>query len=377
MSKRDYYEILGVSKAASKTEIKKAYRKIAMKYHPDKNPDNKNAEAMFKDAAEAYEVLSNEEKRAQYDRFGHEGLRGSSGGGFGGDGMTVEDIFSQFGDIFGGFGGFGGSSGRTRRVNKGANLRVKVKLTLKDILHGTEKKIKVKKYIACKHCNGSGAKDGSQYSCSTCKGTGQVTKMHNTMLGQMRTSAKCTRCNGEGKIIRNKCTHCYGEGIIKSDDIVKISVPAGVEEGMQMKIAGKGSAARRGGMEGDLIVEFHEEEHPDLIRDENDLLYNLFIGFPDAVLGTSVEVPTIESAVKIKIGAGTQAGKILRLRGKGLPSYGSYGKGDLLVRVNVWIPTGISKEEKRTLEKLSKSSNFNPTGNDSEKSFFDKVKDIF
>ncbi|MCF6365621.1 MAG: molecular chaperone DnaJ [Bacteroidales bacterium] len=379
MSKKDYYDILGVSKNADKAEIKKAYRKIALKYHPDKNPDDKEAENKFKEAAEAYEILSNDEKRAKYDRFGHSAFDGA--GGFSGGGMSMDDIFSHFGDIFGnfGFGGFGGggSSRRGRRVNKGANLRVKVKLELKDILNGTTKKIKVKKYVACSHCSGTGATDSSFDNCNTCNGSGQVIKIQNTMLGQMQTARPCPTCNGEGKIIKNKCKYCYGEGIVKGEEVVQINVPAGVSEGMQMKIGEKGSAARRGGINGDLIVIFEEQEHPELIRDEEDLLYNLHISFPEAAIGTSVEIPTIDSKVKIKIAAGTQAGKVLRLRGKGLPSYGSYGKGDILVKVNVWVPKNLDKDEKRILEKLQNSPNFKPNPEKEERNFFDRVRDMF
>lgn len=380
MSKRDYYEILDVSKNADKAEIKKAYRKIAVKYHPDKNPGDKEAEEKFKEAAEAYEVLSNDEKRAKYDRFGHSAFDGASGFG-GGGGMSMDDIFSHFGDIFGGFGfgGFGGSSsgGRRQRVNKGTNLRIKVKLSLKDILNGTTKKIKVKKHVACSHCGGTGAENSEVDTCQTCHGSGQVIRVQNTFLGQMQTSATCPSCHGQGTIIKKRCSYCHGEGIIQGEETVKVNVPAGVAEGMQMKIAGKGNAARRGGVNGDLIVIFEEEEHPELIRDENDLLYNLFISFPEAALGTSVEVPTIESKVKIKIQAGIQSGKILRLRGKGLPSYGSYGKGDILVKVNVWVPKNLDKDEKRILEKFSASPNFTPKPEADEKSFFDRVKDMF
>lgn len=377
MAKRDYYEILGVSKSADKNEIKKAYRKIALQYHPDKNPGDKEAEEKFKEAAEAYEVLSNEEKRAKYDRFGHSAFDGA--GGFSGGGMSMDDIFSHFGDIFGnfGFGGFGGGSSRGRRVNKGANLRVKVKLNLKEILNGTTKKIKVQKQVECTYCSGTGAEGNSFETCSTCKGSGQVIRVQNTILGQMQSSSTCPTCRGEGKIIKNKCKHCYGEGTIKGEEVVQVNVPAGVAEGMQMKVSGKGSAARRGGVNGDLIIVFEEEQHPELIRDEEDLLYNLYITFPEAALGTSVEIPTIESKVKIKIGAGTQAGKVLRLRGKGLPSYGSYGKGDLLVKVNVWVPQNIDKEEKKILEKLQNSPNFQPQPEKEERSFFDRVKDMF
>ncbi len=381
MSKRDYYEILGVSKNADKSEIKKAYRKVAVKYHPDKNPGDKEAEEKFKEAAEAYEVLSDDEKRAKYDRFGHSAFDGAGGFG-GGGGMTVEDIFSHFGDIFGdmgfgGFGGFGRSTSSRKRVSKGTNIRIRVKLSLKDILYGTTKKVKVRKHVKCSYCNGTGAENNEVETCSTCNGRGQVIRVQNTFLGQMQTSSVCPSCHGQGTIIKHKCSHCHGEGIVKGEEIVHVNVPAGVSEGMQMKLGGKGNAARRGGINGDLIVIFEEEEHPELIRDENDLLYNLHISFPDAALGTSAEIPAIDNKVKIKIPPGTQSGKILRLRGKGLPSYGTYGKGDILVKVNVWTPTNLTKEEKRILEKLKDSSNFTPNPESEDKSFFDRVKNMF
>ncbi|WP_321517070.1 molecular chaperone DnaJ [Marinifilum fragile] len=381
MSKRDYYEVLGVSKSASEAELKKAYRKKAIQFHPDKNPDNKEAEEKFKEAAEAYEVLSNPEKRQRYDQFGHAGMGGAAGGGFGG-GMNMEDIFSHFGDIFGGGsffgGGFGGGGRSSRRVNRGSNLRVKVKLTLKEIAEGVEKKIKVKKYVECNSCNGSGAKDGSSFStCSTCNGSGQVTRIQNTILGQMQTSSTCPSCNGEGKMITNKCTSCAGEGIVRDEEIISINIPAGVAEGMQLSVSGKGNAARRGGINGDLLILIQEEEHPELVRDENDLLYNLFISIPDSILGTAVEIPTIENKVKVKIDGGTQPGKILRLRGKGLPDVNGYGRGDLLVKINVWVPNNVSKEEKKVLEKLQNSESFKPKPTSQEKSFFKKVRNFF
>ncbi|WP_321299739.1 molecular chaperone DnaJ [Marinifilum fragile] len=381
MSKRDYYEVLGVSKSASEAELKKAYRKKAIQFHPDKNPDNKEAEEKFKEAAEAYEVLSNPEKRQRYDQFGHAGMGGAAGGGFGG-GMNMEDIFSHFGDIFGGGsffgGGFGGGGRSSRRVNRGSNLRVKVKLTLKEIAEGVEKKIKVKKYVECNSCNGSGAKDSSSFStCSTCNGSGQVTRIQNTILGQMQTSSTCPSCNGEGKMITNKCTSCAGEGIVRDEEIISINIPAGVAEGMQLSVSGKGNAARRGGINGDLLILIQEEEHPELVRDENDLLYNLFISIPDSILGTAVEIPTIENKVKVKIDGGTQPGKILRLRGKGLPDVNGYGRGDLLVKINVWVPNNVSKEEKKVLEKLQNSESFKPQPTSQEKSFFKKVRNFF
>lgn len=381
MSKRDYYEVLGVSKSASEAELKKAYRKKAIQFHPDKNPGNKEAEENFKEAAEAYEVLSNPEKRQRYDQFGHAGMSGAAGGGFGG-GMNMEDIFSHFGDIFGGGsffgGGFGGGGRGSQRVNRGSNLRVKVKLTLKEIAEGVEKKIKVKKYVECNSCNGSGAKDGSSFSsCSTCHGTGQVTRVQNTILGQMQTASTCPSCNGEGKIITNKCTSCHGEGIVKDEEVITIQIPAGVAEGMQLSVSGRGNAARRGGINGDLLILIQEEEHPELVRDENDLLYNLFISIPDSILGTAVEIPTIENKVKVKIDGGTQPGKILRLRGKGLPDVNGYGRGDLLVKINVWVPNNVSKEEKKILEKMQVSDSFKPQPSTQEKSFFKKVRNFF
>ena len=382
MEKRDYYEVLGVSKNADATEIKKAYRKLALKYHPDKNPGDKEAEEKFKEAAEAYDVLSNDDKRRRYDQFGHAGMGGAGQGGFGG-GMSMDDIFSQFGDIFGsfggfsGFGGFGGGGRSARRVNRGTNLRVKVKLNLAEIATGVEKKIKVKKYVACQHCNGTGAKDGKSYStCSTCKGSGQVTRVQNTILGAMQTTSTCPTCEGEGKIINEKCTFCNGEGVLMSEEVITINIPAGVGEGMQLSLSGKGNAARRGGVNGDLIVLIEEEEHPELVRDGNDLLYNVFIGYPEAVLGETVEIPTIEGKVKVKIEAGTQPGKILRLRGKGLPDVNGYGKGDLLAKVNFWIPKNLSKDEKKLVEKMKEAEGFKP-GSGDKKSIFSKMKDFF
>lgn len=381
MEKRDYYEVLGVSKSADATEIKKAYRKLALKYHPDKNPGDKEAEEKFKEAAEAYDVLSNEEKRRRYDQFGHAGVGGAGQGGFGG-GMSMDDIFSQFGDIFGSFGGFSGFGGfgggrSARRVNRGTNLRVKVKMNLQEIATGIEKKIKVKKYVACQHCNGTGAKDGKSYStCSTCKGSGQVTRVQNTILGAMQTTSTCPTCEGEGKIINEKCTFCNGEGVLMSEEVISINIPAGVGEGMQLSLSGKGNAARRGGVNSDLIVLIEEEEHPELVRDGNDLLYNVFIGYPEAVLGETVEIPTIEGKVKVKIEAGTQPGKILRLRGKGLPDVNGYGKGDLLAKVNVWIPKNLSKDEKKLVEKMKEAEGFKP-GSGDKKSIFSKMKDFF
>jgi molecular chaperone DnaJ len=381
MGKRDYYEILGVSKEATKEEIKKAYRKQALKYHPDKNPGDKKSEENFKEAAEAYEVLSSEEKKARYDRYGHAGM-GNSGSNFGGQNMTMDDIFSSFGDIFGdafgGFGGFGGSRRGGKRINKGSNLRVKVKLTLSEIAAGAEKKIKVNKYDTCSTCNGTGAADSKSLStCSTCRGSGHVTRLTNTMLGQMQTTAVCPACGGEGTTITKKCTSCYGEGIVQREEIIKINIPAGVGKGMQMTVGGKGNAPRRGGVNGDLLVVIDEEEHPDLIREGNDLIYNLFISIPDAVLGTHVEVPTVDNNVKIKIEPGTQPGKILRLRGKGLPEVNGYGRGDLLVNVNVWIPKSMNKDELKIFEKFKDSDSFTPNPDKNDKGFFERMRGYF
>lgn len=380
MSKRDYYEVLEVSNSASPEEIKKAYRKKAIKFHPDKNPGDKSAEEKFKEAAEAYEVLSDPEKKSRYDQFGHAGVGSAAGGGFGGGGMSMDDIFSHFGDIFGGFGGFsgfGGSSRGGRRVNKGTNLRVKVKLDLQEIANGVEKKIKVKKHIECSHCNGSGAQGSSAFStCSTCRGTGQVTRISNTILGQMQTASSCPSCNGEGKIITNKCAHCAGEGIMRDEEVISLNIPAGVEDGMQLSVSGRGNAARRGGINGDLIVLIQEEQHPDLIRDGNDLIYNLYLSIPDAILGSAIEIPTIEGKVKVKTDAGTQPGKILRLRGKGLPEINGYGRGDLLVKLNVFIPKELSKEETKKIESLTDSENFSAKKGE-EKGFFQRMKNMF
>ncbi|MDA3891159.1 MAG: molecular chaperone DnaJ [Salinivirgaceae bacterium] len=383
MAKRDYYEILGVSKDASAEEIKKAYRKQAIKFHPDKNPDDKESEEKFKEAAEAYEVLCNAQKKQRYDQYGHAGMGGAAGGGFGGfsgGGMSMDDIFSSFGDIFGGFGGGGfGGGGRSRqRVNKGTNLRVKVKLTLADVANGVTKKIKVNKYVFCDTCDGSGAKDKHSFSnCSTCGGSGQVTRISNTFLGQMQTASTCPSCNGEGKIITHKCTSCTGEGVVRKEDIVSINIPAGVAEGMQLSVSGKGNAPRRGGINGDLLVAINEEEHPDLIREGNDIVYNLFLSFPDAVTGTTSEIPTVDGKVKIKVDSGTQSGKILRLRGKGIPEVNGYGKGDLLVNIQIWTPQEVTKEEAKILEKFKSSDSFVPKPDKKDKNLFERMRSYF
>jgi molecular chaperone DnaJ len=378
MAKRDYYEILGVAKNANEDEIKKAYRKLAIKYHPDKNPDDKAAEEKFKEAAEAYEVLSDPEKRQRYNQFGHAGVGGAGGaGGFGG--MNMDDIFSQFGDIFGGaFGGFSGGGGRGgRRVARGTNLRVKVKLTLKEIANGVEKKIKVNKHVSCKTCNGSGAKNGQYETCRSCNGSGTITRVQQTILGAMQTQTTCGTCHGEGRIVKDKCNTCHGDGIVREEEVIAINIPAGVAEGMQLSMNGKGNAAPRGGINGDLLILIEEEEHPYLKREGNHLIYYLNIGFPDAALGTSVEIPTVDAKAKIKIEPGTQSGKVLRLKGKGLPDVNSYGRGDLMVEISVYTPTNLSSDEKRILEEFKTSKNFEPNPSKKEKGFFDRMKEYF
>ena len=386
-TKRDYYEVLGVEKSASEAEIKKAYRKLAIQYHPDKNPGDKEAEEKFKEAAEAYSVLSDKDKRARYDQFGHEGMGAAGAGGFGNfSDFDLNDIFSSvFGHGFSGFGGFGsgfGGGGRTQqRKFRGSDLRVKVKLNLKDISTGVEKKFKLKKYVVCNHCHGSGAEgDGGTEICPTCHGTGSVTRTQQSIFGMMQTQSVCPQCNGEGKIIKNKCKHCEGEGIVYGEEVVEVKIPAGVAEGMQLTVNGKGNAGKHNGIPGDLLVVVEEEAHPDLIRDEEDLIYNLLLSVPTAALGGTVEIPTIDSKVKVKIDPGTQPGKVLRLRGKGLPrvtSYGySTGTGDLLVNISIYIPETLSKDEKQALEKFQRSDNFEPNLSVKEK-IFRKFKNLF
>lgn len=385
MSKRDFYEILGVAKSASADEIKKAYRKVAMQYHPDRNPGDKAAEEKFKEAAEAYEVLSDADKKAQYDRYGHAGVSGQGRGGPGG-GMNMDDIFSQFGDIFGEdiFGSFfgggqrGGRAQQRSRGTRGSNLRVKIKLNYEEIAKGVTKNIKVKKYVGCNTCNGSGAKDkGSVQTCNTCGGSGQVRRVQNTFLGQMQTVTTCPHCNGEGTTVTAKCGTCKGEGRVYGEETVSLDIPAGVQEGMQMNVSGRGNAGERGGMPGDLIVLIEEEAHKELHREGLNVAYELYISFPDAVNGIQVEVPTIDGRAKIKIPAGTQSGKIFRLKGKGFPAVNAYEKGDQLVQVNVWTPQHLSSEEKAMMEKLGSSPNFKPHPDKSERNFFDKIKDLF
>jgi molecular chaperone DnaJ len=386
MGKRDYYEILGVGKNATDEEIKKAYRKQAIKFHPDKNPGDKSAEDKFKEAAEAYEILGNAEKKARYDRFGHAGVGGAASGGaggFAGGGMSMDDIFSQFGDIFGGaFGGGGGFSGFSsrggRRQNRGSDLRVRVKLTLKEIAEGAEKKIKLNRYVACKTCGGNGAHNGTAFdTCGTCRGSGVQTRVQQTILGTMQTQSVCPNCNGQGTVIKEKCKGCLGDGIVREDDHMVLNIPAGVAEGMQLSVSGKGNAAPRGGINGDLLIVIEEEQHAELARDGNNLLYNLFVNFADAALGCNAEVPLIEGIAKVKLEAGVQSGKILRLRGKGLPDINSSGRGDILIKVNVWTPTNLSPEEKKLLEKLRESKNFAPNPGKKDKGFFERMKEYF
>jgi molecular chaperone DnaJ len=382
MSKRDYYEILGVSKSASADEIKKSYRKVAMQFHPDRNPGDKAAEEKFKEAAEAYEILSDPDKRAQYDRFGHAGVGGA---GARGGGMNMDDIFSQFGDIFGDdlfgsfFGGGQRGGGRQRsRGTRGSNLRIKLKLNYEEIAKGVSKNIKVKKYVSCNTCSGSGAKDkNSTQTCSTCGGNGQVRRVQNTFLGQMQTVATCPDCNGEGSTITSKCGACKGDGRAYGEETVNIDIPAGVQEGMQLNVSGKGNAGERGGSNGDLIILIEEEPHKELHREGLNVAYELHLSFTDAVFGTQAEVPTIDGRAKIKIPAGTQSGKIFRLKGKGFPAVNSYEKGDQLIQVSIWTPQQLSSEEKAALEKLSGSPNFTPQPEKSERNFFDRIKDLF
>jgi molecular chaperone DnaJ len=365
--KRDYYEVLGVAKNADEGEIKKAYRKLALKYHPDKNPDDATAEEKFKEAAEAYEVLSNPEKRAQYDRFGHAGM---GQGGFGG-GMNMDDIFSQFGDIFGnafGGGSFGGSRGGARAA-RGTNLRVRIKLNLEEVAEGVKKKIKVNKMV-----NAAGV---TFKNCQTCNGTGRITRVQQTFIGAMQTQTTCHSCQGAGKMIDSKPVDADANGLKRQEEVIEIDIPAGVEDGMQLSMSGKGNAGPFNGIPGDLIIQIEEEEHPELKRDGENLHYEAFVNFVDAVLGESIEVPTVTGKVKIKIDPGTQSGKILRLKGKGLPHVQRYGQGDLFVHINVWTPQKVSKEEREILEKLKESENFKPQPDKKDKNFFSRMKDMF
>ncbi|MFT4780824.1 MAG: molecular chaperone DnaJ [Psychroserpens sp.] len=378
MAKRDYYEILGVDKSASTAEVKKGYRKMAIKYHPDKNPDNADAEAKFKEAAEAYEVLSNADKKARYDQFGHQAFDGSGGfGGGGGAGMNMDDIFSQFGDIFGGggfgggggFSGFGGGFGGGQRRVKGSNLRIRVSLTLEEIANGVEKKIKVKRKVQA---------PGTTYkTCSTCNGQGQVTRVTNTILGRMQTAAACPTCGGAGQSIDKKPSDADGQGLKVQEETVSVKIPAGVVDSMQLKVTGKGNEAPGNGISGDLLVVIEEKEHETLKREGDNLHYDMYVSLPDAVLGTSKEIDTVTGKVRIKVDAGVQSGKILRLRGKGIPSINGYGSGDLLVHVNVWTPKTLNKEQKDFFESMKNDEHFDPKPESTDKSFFEKVKDMF
>lgn len=379
--KRDYYEVLGVAKGASESEIKSAYRKLAVKYHPDRNPDDKAAEEKFKEAAEAYSVLSDPEKRAKYDKFGHnmgpQGFPGGFGSGFGG-GFTMEDIFSQFGDIFGGH--FGGASyGRAphQHINKGTDLRVTVRVTLSDIVNGVEKKLKIPRLVADPHCHGTGAKDGTALStCPRCHGTGYITHTQQTFLGAMQSESVCPECNGEGKVIKEQCSFCHGSGVEKKEEIVSFRIPAGVEDGMTLTLRGQGNAPRHGGVNGDLLVAIQEEKDPDLIRDGDDLIYNLMLDIPTATLGGSTEVPMVGGRARLKIQPGTQPGKVLRLRGKGLPKMNSSIRGDLLVNVMVYIPENVTDAEKAAIESLRESTNISPTESTSKR-IFSRLRHIF
>jgi len=365
--KEDYYEILGVSKSASDSEIKKAYRKKAIKYHPDKNPGDSSAEENFKKAAEAYEVLGNSDKRAKYDQFGHSAFDGN--GGFGAGGMNMDDIFSQFGDIFGGaFGGFGGFGGGQRR-SKGSNLRIRVSLDLKEIVLGVEKKIKVKRKVK--------AKGVTYKNCNSCNGSGQVTRVTNTILGRMQSASTCPTCNGSGQVVSNRPSNSDLNGLVDFEETVLVKIPAGVEDGMQLKVSGKGNDSKGNGVSGDLIVLIQENEHPFLKREGNNLHYDLYISISDAVLGVSKEIETVTGNVRIKLEPGIQSGKILRLRGKGLSSINSYGSGDLLVHINVWTPKILNKEQKNFFEQMKNDENFTPSPEKGDKSFFEKVKDMF
>jgi len=368
MSKRDFYEVLGVDRGASDADIKKAYRKLAIKYHPDKNPNNADAEARFKEAAEAYEVLSDQQKRAKYDRFGHAGMGGAAGGGAG---MNMDDIFSQFGDIFGGaFGGaFGGGGGGGPRRMKGSNLRIKVQLTLEEIAEGVTKKVKVFRLVQA---------EGVEYdNCRQCGGTGQVRRVTNTILGQMQTASTCPACGGLGRSVKSKPKDADQHGLRREETVVEIEIPAGVEDGMQLNLRGKGNAAPAGGMSGDLLVQIREADHEHFTRNSRNLHLDHYVSFVEAALGAQVEIPLLQGKAKIRIDPGTQSGKIVRLKGKGLPSVDSYGKGDLLVNLNIWTPQTLTSEERNILEKWREAPNFQPDPDPREKGFFERVRDMF
>ena len=384
-NKRDFYEVLGVSKDASAEDIKKAYRKLAVKYHPDKNPGNKEAEEKFKEAAEAYAVLSDPDKKAKYDRFGHAGVDGAGpdfSGGFGNLNDILNDLFgggfSGFSG-FGGFGGFGGGGRQQQRVSRGRDIRVRVKLTLEEIAKGVEKEISIEKSVPCDDCGGRGAKNASDIkTCPACNGTGQVQRVVNTFLGQTVAYSTCQQCGGEGKIISNPCRTCGGTGLVRRRETIKVHIPAGVEAGMQLTVKGEGHAAKNNGINGDLLVVIEEQEHPNLKREGNNLFYTKIISMPDAILGAEVEIPCLDGPQKIKVEAGTQSGTVVRLRGKGLPTVNGYGgTGDLYVKFAVWVPKRLSKEDKDIIESLSKKDTFKPNPTKEDKSFFDRLKDMF
>ncbi len=381
MDKRDYYEVLGVAKSANADEIKKAYRKLAMQYHPDRNPGDKEAEEKFKEAAEAYAVLSDNDKRARYDQFGHDGLRGGAPGGFDTSdlGSIFEHFGSMFGDLFGGsFGGFGGGGGGHKAMRRGSDVRINVKLTLEEIATGCTKKLKIQKQVVCDHCGGSGAKDKSSVqTCPTCQGRGYVVQQQRSMFGVIQQTVQCPTCHGQGEIIKDKCPHCGGTGTKKGEEIITVSIPAGVEDGMTLRERGKGNAAPNGGVNGDLHIVIHVEDHAIFERNGNNLYLNYFISFPQACLGTDAEIPLIEGKAKVKIPAGTQSGQMIRLRGKGLPDLNYNQKGDLIVNINIWTPKNLSREEKELIEKLNQSANFNPKPDSKDKSFFSKIKQFF
>ena len=390
MAKRDYYEVLGVDKSASAEEIKKAYKKMAIKYHPDKNPGDKEAEEKFKEVAEAYSILSDADKKARYDQFGHAGVEGAGpdfSGGFGNLNDILNDLFGGafgggFGGGFGGFGGgFGGQRGgqRQQRVYRGRDIRVRVKLTLEEIAKGVEKEISIEKSVPCHECGGKGAKNSSDIkTCPGCNGTGQVQRVVNSFLGQTVTYSTCQQCGGEGKIISNPCRSCGGTGLVRKRETIKVKIPAGVEAGMQLTIQGEGHAAKNNGINGDLLVVIEEQEHPNLKRDGNNLYYTKVVSLPDAILGGEVEVPCLDGPYKIKVDAGTQSGTVVRLRGKGLPTVNGYGgTGDMYVKIAVWIPRKLNKEEKAVIESLKNNDSFKPNPTKEDKSFFDRIKDLF
>ena len=388
MAKRDYYEVLGVDKSASAEDIKKAYRKMAIKYHPDKNPGDKEAEEKFKEAAEAYSVLSDADKKARYDQFGHAGVEGAGpdfSGGFGNLNDILYDLFGgAFGGGFGGFSGFGGGFGgqrgqRQQRVYRGRDIRVRVKLTLEEIAKGVEKEISIEKNVPCTECGGKGAKNSSDIkTCPACQGTGQVQRVVNSFLGQTVTYSTCQQCGGEGKIISNPCRSCNGTGLVRKRETIKVKIPAGVEAGMQLTLQGEGHAAKNNGINGDLLVVIEEHEHANLKREGNNLYYTKVISVVDAMLGAEVSIPCLDGEYKIKVDAGTQSGEVVRLRGRGLPSVNGYGgTGDLYVKIAVWIPKKLSREEKDIVESLRNKESFKPNPSKEDKSFFDKIKDLF